>query len=235
MGIQVHIEPQPANLGATAILDCNHPEILSLAHMLSRKEIPRRIWLQAIHTHLVKTLCPVYSLNEWQPASTTLLKGRGSCSQRMACLEAVARAAGVATRVQALRVKGEFWSPRFRFARWFMPKNVLLLWPQFFLDNAWLSFDELYGSMEELTTQAAHGFINNAESLFEAVQNTPIDFLGKTCGLACAKPEHNLAKFVSVNEGTFDSRDEVLERFGSLQFTLRGRVFELFYGNRNSL
>jgi hypothetical protein len=235
MEIQTHTEPQPANLRPTAILDSNHPEVLRLAHTLSKKSLPNLIWLQALHTYLVKTLDPVYSLNEWQPASTTLLKGRGSCSQRMACLEAVARAAGVATRVQAFRVKGEFWFPRFRFARWFIPKNVLLLWPQFFLDGAWLSFDELYGSMEELAARAVHGFINNAESLFEAVQNTPIDFVGKTCGLACAKPEHNLARFVSVNEGTFDSRDEALERFGSLQFTIRGRIFELFYRNRKSL
>jgi hypothetical protein len=234
MEIQAHVEPRPANVGPTAILDSDHPEVQRLAHERSDRDGPNRFWLQALHTHLVKTLRPVYSLNEWQPASTTLLKGRGSCSQRMACLEAIARAAGVATRVQALRVKGKFWFPRFRISRLFMPKNILLLWPQFFLDGAWLSFDELYGSMEELAAQSVHGFSNNAESLFEAVQGTPIDFAGKTCGMACARPEHNLARFVSVNEGIFDSRDEALQLFGSLQFTVRGRVFELVYGNRKS-
>lgn len=116
-----------------------------------------------------------------------------------------------------------------------MGTRDLLLWPQFFLDGAWLSFDELYGSTEELAARAKHGFANNSESLFEAVENTPIDFVGKTCRLACARPEHNLSRFVASNEGTFDTRDEALERFGSLQFTLRGRAFELLYGNRKSV
>src|SRR5579864_7546134 len=105
MEIQIHGEPRPANLRPTAILDSDHPEVHGLTRRLSKRDVSNRIWLQVVHTHLVKTLCPVYSLNEMQPASTTLLKGRGSCSQRMACLEAVARAGGVATRVQALQVK----------------------------------------------------------------------------------------------------------------------------------
>jgi len=235
METQTQAEPRPANLGPTSILDTRQPEVLKLVHILPKGGISDHAWLQRVHTRLVNTLSPVYSLNEWQPASVTLRKGRGSCSQRMACLEAVARAAGIATRVQAFRVKGEFWFPRFRFARWFMPKKVLLLWPQFFLDRAWLSFDELYGSMEQLSAQAAHGFNNSVESLFEAVQNTPIDFAGKTCGLACVKPEHNLTRFVSADEGTFDSRDEALKRFGSLQFTVRGWAFELLYGDRKSV
>ena len=235
MEIQAHTEkPRPANLRSTGILDSNHPEVLKLADSQSKRGMTDRAWLQAVHTHLAKMLSPVYSLDEWQAASTTLRKGRGSCSQRMACLEAVARAKGIATRVQAFRVKGEFWFPRFHFAQWFIPKDVLLVWPHFFLDGAWLGFDELYSSMEELAAHAAHGFMNNAESIFEAVQNVPIDFVGKTCGLACARPEHSLAKFVNANEGTFDSRDEALERFGSLQFTIRGRMFEFLYGDRKS-
>jgi hypothetical protein len=64
----------------------------------------------------------------------------------MACLEAVARAAGVATGVQAVRVKEK---------RWFIPKNILRLWPHFFLDEAWLGFDAPCGSMEELTAQSS--------------------------------------------------------------------------------
>ena len=51
----------------------------------------------------------------------------------------------------------------------------------------------------------------------------------------CDIPEYSLAKFVSVNEGIFDCRDEAIERFSSLQFTLRGRAFELIYGKRKSM
>lgn len=90
------------------------------------------------------------------------------------------------------------------------------------------------GSSEQLAAQAHHGFTNDAESLFEAVRHSPIDFAGKTCGLTCAKPEHNLAGYVETNEGTFGSRDQALQRFGSLQFTVRGRAFELLYGGRRS-
>ena len=79
------------------------------------------------------------------------------------------------------------------------------------------------------------GFRNNGESLFEAVQKTPVDFLGKTCGLACAKPSHDLSKYVLSDDGFFNTRDEVFERFGSFQHTLRGRLFELAFGGRSSL
>lgn len=44
----------------------------------------------------------------------------------------------------------------------------------------------------------------------------------KTLRPACSLNEWQPA---STNEGTFDTRDEALERFGSLQFTLRGRAF----------
>lgn len=96
MGDQPCVDPQPINLEPTAILDSIHPQVLRLAEMFPKNNIPDRIWLRTLHSHLVKTLRPVYSLNAWQPASRTLQNGRGSCSQRMACLEAVARAAGIA-------------------------------------------------------------------------------------------------------------------------------------------
>jgi hypothetical protein len=178
---------------------------------------------------------PVYSVvNEWQPVSQTLQKKKGSCSQRMACLEAVSRAAGIPTRVRALYVRGSFWYSRFRLSRWFIPSRILLVWPQFFLQQVWADFDELYASVAELAARTPNGFSNEGESLFEAVQKTPVDFLGKTCGLACAKPEHNLAGFVWDDAGFFDTRDEVFERFGSFQHTLRGWVFETAFGGRKS-
>ncbi len=40
--------------------------------------------------------------------------------------------------------------------------------------------------------------------------------------------------FVLKDEGLFDTRDEVFERFGSLRQTLRGSVFEMVFGDRKS-
>ncbi|HYN14350.1 MAG TPA: transglutaminase domain-containing protein [Terriglobales bacterium] len=231
MNDPANVAPASANLRATAILDIDHKEVRKLAETLEPNP-PDRTFLQKAHLHLVQTLRPVYSVNEWQPASRTLQKGRGSCSQRMACLEAIARAGGIATRVRAFFVKGSFWYPRFRFSRWFIPKSILLVWPQFFLEGLWKDFDELYAPMAQLAASAAPEFTNDGESLFEAVQNTPVDFLGKTCGLECAKPEHNLSKFVLADEGFFDTRDEVFERFGSFQDTPRGWVFEAVFGDK---
>jgi hypothetical protein len=228
------IVPQSANLKGTAILDIDHEEVRSLAKALIQPNVPGRNLLQSAHLRLSEMVRPVYSVDEWQPVSKTLQKKQGSCSQRMACLEAVARAAGIPTRVRALHIKGSFWYPRFRLSRWFIPKRIMLVWPQFFLERMWVDFDELYAPVAELVTAASHGFRNDGESLFEAVQKTPVDFLGKTCGLACARPEHDLSRFVLDDAGFFNTRDEAFERFGSFQYTLRGRVFEAAYGGRKS-
>jgi hypothetical protein len=222
-----------ANLKATAILDIDCEEVRTLAESLSQPDQSDRFFVQKAHLRLCQRIRPVFSVDEWQPASRTLCKKKGSCSQRMACLEAVARAGGIPTRVRVLQVKGSFWYPRFRLSRPFIPARILLVWPQFFVTGMWVDFDELHASMDRLAMDSL-GFSNNGESLFEAVQKTPVDFLGKTCGLACAKPGHDLSKYVLSDDGFFDTRDEVFERFGSFQHTLRGRVFELAFGGRSS-
>jgi hypothetical protein len=222
------------NLKATAILDIHHEEIQRLARSLASADLPDRLRLQEAHRLFVALLRPVYSVDEWQCASMTLLKRRGSCSQRMACLETIARAAGIPTRVRAFFVKGSFWYARFRFWRWFIPRRILLVWPQFYLEGKWVDFDELYAPMEQLVVTATHGFANDAESLFDAVQETPVDFFGKTCGLACAKPGHDLSRFVVKNMRFFDTRDEAFQCLGTFQRTLRGRLFEILFGDRKS-
>jgi Transglutaminase-like superfamily len=233
MNAPAGIPPRPGNLTATAILDLECAEVRSLVDALIQPGQPDRIFVQQSHLHLSQTVQPVFSVDEWQPVSKTLRRKQGSCSQRMACLEAVARAGGIATRVRALRVKGSFWYPRFRFSRPFIPRRILLVWPQFFLNGMWVDFDELYSPLAQLAA-ASQGFANDGESLFEAVQKTPVDFLGKTCGVTCAKPEHDLSKFVLDDAGFFDTRDEAFERLGSFQYTLRGRMFEAIFGGRKS-
>jgi Transglutaminase-like superfamily len=234
MKSQADIEPQSENIMPTVILDFDQSEVQDLVKSLRQSIHPSRSFLQKAHFYLSQSLLPVYSVNEWQPVSKTLRDRRGSCSQRMACLEAVARAVGIPTRARALQVKGAFWYPRFQLLRKLIPKRILLVWPQFFIQGAWVDFDELYSPMDQLAASSTSGFTNDGESLFEAVQHTPVDFFGKTCGLACAKPEHNLSKFILEDEGFFDSRDEAFKKFGSFQQTMRGRLFEVFFGGRKS-
>lgn len=97
-----------------------------------------------------------------------------------------------------------------------------------------MDFDELYGSMSQLSATSTIVFSNEGESLFEAVKHAPIDFLGKTCGLACARPEQDLSRFVLADEGIFDTRDDALRRFGSMEDTPRGRMFQLLFAGRSS-
>lgn len=223
------------NLKATAILDWQASSIQAIVTDLRQKHVGDRQLLQAAHRRLVESIRPIYTLNELQPASLTIGKQRGSCSQRMACLEAIARAAGIPTRARALYVRGQFWYPRFRAFRMFLPKRVLLIWPQFLLDDEWLNVDEIYAPLIQIAKTASHEFCNNGESIFDAINHTPIDFFGKTCSSDCPNSRFDLSKFVISDAGFFDSRDEAFGQFGLLQNTVRGRVFEVLFGGRKSV
>jgi hypothetical protein len=61
------------------------------------------------HQLVAMSVRPVYSVNDKQPISRTLRRGRGSCSQRLALLEGVARSQGIPRRVRGLVVDGRFW------------------------------------------------------------------------------------------------------------------------------
>jgi hypothetical protein len=228
----------PANLAPTAILDHGHPAVRRVAHDAGTGVLAEGEFVRAAHRALAGAVRPVYTLADRVPASVVLARGRGSCSQRMACLEAVARAGGVGTRVRGLWVDGRFWYPRFRLARRFIPRRILLAWPQFHIDGVWTDFDELYAPMaEQLRANGSGSFTNDGETLFEAVAHTPVDFLGKTrsCGPVCdVAPAADLSRFVLGEAGLFDSRDEMFARHGSLLNTVRGRAFEAVFGGRKS-
>lgn len=229
--------PAP-NLVLTPILDYEHPAVQAVVATFRTMQ-PPRAQLQAAHRHLATTIGPVYTVDDVQPVSVTLQKGRGSCSQRMACLEAIARANGIGTRVRALWVDGRFWYPRFRLSRPFIPRRILLTWPQFWLDGAWVDFDELYAPTADLLARADHGFTNSGETLFEAVAHTPVDFLGKsrscTGAVGCTATQADLSRFIVADAGCFDTRDDVFARFGSLHATWPGRAFELIFGGHKSV
>jgi len=222
----------PKNLIATPILDYRNSEVRAVSDQIVPDRYSSREIVQEAHRRLLAELRPVYSVRELQSASQTLRAKQGSCSQRMACLEAIARACGVGTRVHALWVDRRFWYPRFGWLRPLIPRRILLVWPQFFTENGWLDFDELYDSIRGLVSAAPQAFTNDGESLFEAVRHTPVDLFGKSCasGEACSA---DLSRFVVASEGLFDTRDEVFAKFGSIENTIRGKAFEVLFGGRS--
>jgi hypothetical protein len=234
-GASMEDEVHEAHLRATGILDGDHPLIVRFAQELFA-EHPEggRIFLQAAHQQLSQRLRPVYTLNERQPASTTFTRGKGSCSQRMAVLEAVARAAGLATRSRALFLDGQFWSPRFQPLRRFLPQRVLLAWPEFFIEGRWVGFEELYGPLSELAERGGSGFTNAAsETLFDAVSRTAVDWHGQTRSCATGAP-CDLSMFVVADDGIFPSRDAVFDHYGLLLHQLGGCLFELIFGGHKA-
>ncbi|WP_037363488.1 transglutaminase domain-containing protein [Amycolatopsis orientalis] len=202
----------------TAILDWRDPSVRSLARATSSED--RLAGLRAAHLVIAGAVRPGYAVRERQPISRTLRRGRGSCSQRLAILEGVARAQGVPTRVRGLLVDGRFWYPRFPRAKFLVPSRVLVAWPEFRVDDAWVPVGELFGLLPELA--AGPGFSNDGgETLFDAVSRTAIDWDGVTCGTGGAC---DLSATVLADLGRFDSRDELFRRHGQ---TLSGPVTRL--------
>jgi len=218
------------NLQPTPILDYTSPEVRQFTDSVVVSDDSELGFLRAAHSAISKHIIPIYTAREFQPSSRTLTLGRGSCSQRLACLESVARLKGIATRVRALWVSGRFWNRRFSLARSFIPSRILLAWPQFYVGSDWAGVEEIFGCLEELAEHSA-GFSNDAETLFEAVRLTAVDFDGKTraCSSNC-----DLSGFIEGRGGVFDARDDLFHTLGALENTWRGRAFELLYGGRKS-
>lgn len=197
----------PGSVEATPVLDHHSAEIRALVAAIGPGE-PRDL-LRAAHARIVDTVRPVHATEELQRASTTVRRGRGSCSQRLAVLEAVARATGIRTRVHGIEVDGSFWFPRFPRLKALVPNNVVLAWPEFDVDGAWLQVAELYGSLEDMSACGV-GFSNTGgETLFDAIGRTAIDWDGRTGVASC-----DLSAVVKSDLGRFDSRDEFFRRHG---------------------
>ncbi|MBX9423131.1 transglutaminase domain-containing protein [Streptomyces lateritius] len=152
---------EPAgSTGPTPILDLAHPRVTALVTRVRRAAEERgavtdRALLRTAHGIVATTVRPVYSVEDLRRVSKTLGLGRGSCSQRMAVLEAVARSLGVSTRVRGLLVDGAFWYPRFPKLRPFVPVEVLLAWPEFLLDDVWVPVADLFAGDTAPTDTAA--------------------------------------------------------------------------------
>lgn len=193
-------------------------------------------FLRKAHELIILKISPVYTLKDLQPVSVTLQKQSGSCSQRMALLEALARKKGIPTSVKGIFLKGDFWFPRFKQTKIFIPEKILVAWSRFYLNDEWIEFDELYKTTEDFAEESNPKFTNDAETMFEAIKEKFVDLQGKTkkCGVTCAGENPDLSEYFISETEVFNSRDELFEKYGTLQNTFIGKVFEMIYGGRKS-
>ena len=199
---------QDGSLEATAILDHESAAIAALverARSLASSENAVDV-LEAAHGIIRDEVRPVYALAENTPASRTLGRGFGSCSQRLAILESVARAIGVRTRVRALLIDRSFWYPRFPRVGFILPDRMLLAWPEFNCDG-WRPASELFGS---IGCRGGGSFTNQgSETLFEAAGRCAVDWDGRTSGST-----FDLSEFVRADYGYFANRDDAFTELG---------------------
>lgn len=209
-------EPDPAReaVGSrepTAVLDHVSAAVRDLA---ARTRGPGdRQRLRSAHGLVSAAVRPVYALDELQPASVTLRRGRGSCSQRMAVLEATARSLDIATRCRGLLVDGRFWYPRFPRLHRFVPDVVVLAWPEFRVEDAWVAASHLF------TTPGAGipAFTNrDEETLFDALVRGAVSL--EDCSGTDLR--------VVADLGRFDSRDELFATHGQTLCPLVRRVVD---------
>jgi hypothetical protein len=220
------------NLTSTTILDYQHPLIAQV--VASIRASSDREFLRQAHRYIMDAVHPIYNIDELQPASLTLEKGIGSCTQRTACVEAMARAFAIPTRTRILWIAGKFWYPRF--PRWtypFIPERIMLLWPEFYVDELWLDFSEIIAPLEVLASYANSGFTNEAETIFDAVAVRPVDFTNRLGECGCGHT-YDLSSYVLDDGGIFASRDDALHHYGSFQHTLRGVAFQLLYAGKTT-
>ena len=188
----------------TYVLDWQSPVVAELAGTLG--EAADRDWLRQAHSAIAARIRPVYALNDLQAASKTIRRGRGSCSQRLAVLETLARRHGIPTRVEGIAVDGRFWYPRFSCTPWLVPHRVILAWPEFRIAGRWVPAGELFGS-HDVPTRA---FTNDGdETLYDAIGRTGVSWSGSCSDGAC-----DLSGHVLETLGYFDHRDELFARHG---------------------
>ncbi|MEV7013356.1 transglutaminase domain-containing protein [Streptosporangium sp. NPDC051022] len=213
-------DPAPVRGGVmpTGILDWGHPRVGAFVERVTARapEDPLAL-LRVAHGHIARAIRPVYSLEERRAVSEILRRERGSCSQRLAVLEAVARARGIPTRVRGLLVDGSFWHPRFPRLHRLVPDQVVLAWPEFRTADGWVQVSELFGDLPELSRTPGGAFTNTGrETLFEALSRTAVDWDGVTgAPRACsACSACDLSARVLADLGHHDSRDALFAEHG---------------------
>ncbi|MFF2625270.1 transglutaminase domain-containing protein [Kitasatospora griseola] len=204
----------------TRILDLTHPRVRAAVDALGAPPSAATAVeaLRRAHHWIATEVRPVYSIDEARPVSEVLRTGRGSCSQRMAALEAVARSWGIPTRVRGLVVDGAFWYPRFPRLHALVPAQVVLAWPEFRLpgrtpDDPWLPISDLFADTP--TAGTGTPFTNSGpETLFEALSRTAIDWDATRSTCPTTAGPCDLSAHIRADLGHFDSRDTLFTRHG---------------------
>lgn len=196
----------------TRLLDWESPLLRELTVQVRSANSSSIEMVQQAHRLIAEQIRPVYAVDDSQPASKALALGRGSCSQRLSVLEAVARSLGIATRVRGLMIDGKFWYQRFPRLRFAVPNVVVLAWPEFLVEDAWVPASEIFETAGGLS--GSSGFTNtDGETLFDALARTSVDWDGKTstsgeCSVC------DLSAEVTSDLGRFGSRDELFATHG---------------------
>ncbi|MGW8727133.1 transglutaminase domain-containing protein [Streptomyces sp. NPDC055808] len=213
---------------STRVLDWEHPRVQSAVRSIGivlqegAGPATKVAALRRAHQWISATVRPVYSVQEARPVSEVLRLGRGSCSQRMAVLEAVARAWGIPSRVRGLVVDGSFWYPRFPRLRRLVPDQVVLAWPEFRIDGLsevdhtaapWLPVSELFTGAGDPRGRGGVFTNTGPETLFEALSRTSVNW---DKGTACptSNGSCDLSAYLLTDLGHFTSRDALFAQHG---------------------
>jgi len=190
----------------TRVLDWHTELVAALAERIDADGRSELQWLRSAYAQVGAAVRPVYALNDRQPVSKTLHRGRGSCSQRLAILEALSRRRGIATRVEGIAVDGQFWYPRFPRMSWLVPERVVLAWPEFLIDDTWVAAGQLF----DPGPSSSAAFTNaGEETLFDAIGRN-----GVVWSAGCPDGVCDLSAHVVENLGYFDDRDALFEAHG---------------------
>lgn len=112
---------------------------------------------------------------------------------------------------------------------------MVLAWPEFRLPEAkptqWLTVSELFGSLDEPGAAPGGGFTNTgAETLFEAISRTAIDWDGAARLCPADAGPCDLSAYVLTDLGHFDSRDALFSHHGQTLCPLARTVAEPLLG-----
>ncbi len=125
-------------LGATRILDFNDPALVKQRlHILTNQKTDRQK-LEALYD-FVRSLPLGYSSNDDVPASQVLRDGYGQCNTKVNLLMALARGAGIPSRVHVFRISKDL--QRGRIPGWifyFAPDETVFTWPEFYIGKKWV-------------------------------------------------------------------------------------------------
>jgi hypothetical protein len=129
----------PTNhLRETRILNYTHPALQRVLHERISRTHTQRQTLKVLYA-FVSALPLGYNKNDDIPASEVLRDGYAQCNTKTSLLCALARGAGIPTRVHAYRLHKRV--QRARAPAWlvfFMPQTTMFVWPEFFIGKKWV-------------------------------------------------------------------------------------------------